>query len=174
MPFEKKVSVCRLHCADSCYSAQTNRPTLEPNAVPTVMFPISQTTSTVTATNVEVMQRQDELNIEINFPHIVQISLGLRYNMSPKSPHIRKSLSMTDGEKFKSPTFRVVTSNASELDNAQRTSMTERKRSWEASLVNQNRKREKIAIQIIFLEMCSVTHRFQLPQRTEKGPHHLT
>ena len=73
------------------------------------MLPISQTTSTVTATDVEVMQRRDELDIEINFPDIVQSSLGLRYNMSPKSPHIRKSLSMTDGEKFKSPTFRVVT-----------------------------------------------------------------
>ena len=60
MPFEKKVSVCRLHFADSCYLAQTNRTTLKPNAVPTLMLPISQTTSTVTATDVEVMQRRNE------------------------------------------------------------------------------------------------------------------
>ena len=50
---------------------------------------------------------------------------------------------MTDGEKFKSPTFCVVTSNAPELDNAQRKSVTEGKRSWEASLVGQKRKREE-------------------------------
>lgn len=101
---KKIMGVCRLHFSEESYLRLTNKRTLKNNAVPflllpNIIIPIREK-DTATLDIFEEKATHNQLNFYLQECTEIDVSAHLRYTNSPKSPHIRRSLSMKSEKEF--------------------------------------------------------------------------